>query len=123
MKTSRRSGLNQTVKAKIEPTAEPQEEHPLEHAQIDAGRSGDWMPAQELKVAVLAALESNCGVTINLDRIDHLDASAMQILLALDLEQKRRGKDLQLINASANLQRWFEYSGSASHFSGDAGQL
>ncbi len=74
------------------------------------------MPAEELSEAAQAVLGQGKDVTLNLDKVDHLDASALQILLALDAEQKKRGRHLQLVNASANLRHWFEYSGAAGHF-------
>jgi anti-anti-sigma factor len=92
-----------------------QEEHDLQRAVIEVERSGEWMPAEELKETALAALEESNDMTLNLDRIDHLDASAMQILLALDTEQKNRGQHLHLVNASPLLRQWFECSGAASH--------
>ena len=74
------------------------------------------MPAEELKEAAIAALATSMDMTLNLDRIDHLDASAMQILLALEAEQKNRGQHLHLVNASPQLRQWFELSGAMGHF-------
>jgi len=61
-------------------------------------------------------LEVGGDVAVNLDRVDHLDASALQILLALDLEQKRRGQNLRLDHASPDLQKWFQFAGVADQF-------
>ena len=80
---------------------------------IAAERCGDWMPAGELREAALAALAGSCDVTFNLDKLDHLDASALQILLALDEEQRKRGRQLHVANVSPDLGKWFEYSGTA----------
>lgn len=93
-----------------------QENPGQQHAVIELERSGDWMPAEELRETALAALAASHDMTLNLDRIDHLDASAMQILLALDVEQKNRGQHLHLVNASPQLRQWFEFSGAAEHF-------
>jgi ABC-type transporter Mla MlaB component len=87
-----------------------------ERTLIEAERSADWMPVEDLREAALAALPAGNDVTVNLDRIDHLDASSLQILLALDTEQGRRGRDLKLANASPHLRQWFEYAGAADHF-------
>lgn len=81
---------------------------------IDVERSGDWMPADELWEAARTVLGKD--LTVNLDKVGHLDASALQILLALDAEQKKQGHHLQLVNASTSLRQWFEYSGAAGHF-------
>jgi len=75
------------------------------------------MPAEELRDAALGALEAGGDVTANLARVDHLDASALQILLALDAEQKRRGRNLELVNASTHMRQWLDYAGVAGHFS------
>lgn len=74
------------------------------------------MPAEELRAVALGALEAGNDITLNLDRVDHLDASALQILLALSAEQKKRGRDFQLVNASPNLLQWFGLAGAADHF-------
>ena len=83
---------------------------------IDIECSGDWMPAEELRDAALVALEAAGDVTVNLANLDHLDASALQILLALDAEQKRRGRNLELVNASTHLVQWFHYAGAMDRF-------
>jgi len=83
---------------------------------IHAERSGDWMPVEDLWEAAKSGLGEGKDITLNLDKINHLDASALQILLALDAEQKRCGRHLELVNTSSNLRHWFEYSGAAAHF-------
>jgi anti-anti-sigma regulatory factor len=47
-------------------------------------------------------------------RREHLDTSALQILLALDREQRQRGGQLRLENPSASLRRWFDYAGAGA---------
>lgn len=116
MATKRTKGTGRSAKAKGVRDAMPQEKRAQQCAVIELERSGDWMPAEELRETALAALEASHDMTLNLDRIDHLDASAMQILLALDVEQKSRGQQLRLVNASPQLQQWFELSGAAEHF-------
>ena len=59
-----------------------------ERISIYVDRSGDWMPAEELRAAALDALSQEKDVVLNLGNVDHLDASALQILLALEREQK-----------------------------------
>lgn len=75
------------------------------------------MPVEDLRGAAQAALAANTDVVVNLDRIDHLDASSLQILLALATEQTRQGHHLQLANASVHLRQWFDFAGAADHFS------
>lgn len=79
-------------------------------------RSGEWMPADELREAALAALLHGDDVTIDVDRIDHLDASALQILLALDSELKRRKQNLHIEKASPQLFKWFQFAGAGDRF-------
>ncbi len=83
---------------------------------IAVERSGDWMPADELRKCALTALSEGKNVTLNLDKIDHLDASALQILLALDAELKKRGENLRLAKVSPHLHKWFEFAGADEHF-------
>lgn len=116
MTAKRPKGTGRSAKAKGAQSVMPHEKCGQQCAVIELERSGDWMPAEELREAALAALEASHDMTLNLDRIDHLDASAMQILLALDVEQKSRGQQLRLVNASPQLQQWFELSGAAEHF-------
>jgi anti-anti-sigma factor len=85
-------------------------------AVIEVERAGDWMSAEELRNASLQALGEGTDVTLNLDKVDHLDASALQILLALDTEQKKNGRHLHLANASSHLRQWLDYAGASDHF-------
>jgi hypothetical protein len=41
-----------------------------------------------------------------------LDAGALQVLLALDAEQRKRQRNLQLTNASSHLRQWFQFAGA-----------
>lgn len=101
---------------------EPQAEPNLEQQLIEVERSGDWMPAEELHASAVAAASSGKNVTLNLDRINHLDASALQILLALDADLKQRGRNLKLAKASPQLLKWFEFAGADNHFFHDGAQ-
>lgn len=74
------------------------------------------MPAEELHQAALAASLQGKGVILNLDRVDHLDASALQILLALHAAESKRGENLQLVKASPRLRKWFEFAGVDGRF-------
>jgi anti-anti-sigma factor len=115
MKSERATGQDGSGKAKRTRVAKPQAAPEQGTTSINAEHSGDWMPAEELWEAAQAAVSQGKEVALNLDKIEHLDASALQILLALDVEQKKYGRHLQLVNASSNLRRWFEYSGSAAY--------
>jgi anti-anti-sigma regulatory factor len=95
----------------------PQAKRIRERIQIRVERSGDWMPADELKAMALDALEAGKDVTISLDHIDHLNASALQILLALDAEEKNRRRCLELAHVSPHLRQWFDYAGASDQFS------
>lgn len=116
MTAKRPKGTGRSTKAKGVGDVLPKEKSDQQHAVIELERSGEWMPAEELRETAIAALKASHDMTLNLDKIDHLDASAMQILLALDAEQKNRGQHLHLVNASPQLRQWFEFSGAAEHF-------
>ena len=88
----------------------------MEQAVFEVERSGDWMPVEELREAALKVLGEGKDVTLNLKSLDHLDASALQILLALEIEQKKQGRQLHLPNVSAHLRQWFDYSGAVDQF-------
>jgi len=87
---------------------------------IEVERSGDWLPADELRDKSLQLLDERTDVTLNLDKVDHLNASVLQVLLALDMEHKKQGRQLHLENASPSLRQWFAYAGAAGQF--DMGQ-
>ena len=74
-------------------------------------REGDWLPPEELRAIALSAVDTDGNLTVNLEGVEYLDASALQTLLALAAERKKRGKGLRLANASLALSRWFEYAG------------
>src|ERR1700722_4788327 len=86
-------------------------------------REGEWLPPQELRAIALSAVDTDSNLTVNLEGVEHLDASALQMLLALAAERKKRGKGLRLANVSLALSRWFEYAGgertSLLHVSGN----
>jgi len=79
-----------SAKAGRAQSATSRTERNVEQILIKVERSGDWMPVEELWQAVRAAVEAGHDVTLDLGRIEHLDASALQVLLALDAEQKSR---------------------------------
>ena len=74
-------------------------------------REGEWLPPEELRAIALSAVDTDGSLTVNLEGVEHLDASALQMLLALAAERKKRGKGLRLANVSLALSRWFEYAG------------
>ena len=80
------------------------------HGQVPAGGIGELCKP-------VPALETN--LVSDLRDIDYLEASALQIVLAIAAEQRRRGRHLQLVNASAELGRWFELAGAAGLLQSD----
>jgi anti-anti-sigma factor len=69
------------------------------------------LPPEELLSLALASIEANGNLIVNLEGVDYLEASVLQILLALAAERKKRGAGLRLANVSPALSRWFEYAG------------
>ena len=94
----------------------PQAELNPDQQIIKVGRAGDWLSAEELREAAIAAMSQQKNVTLNLDRVDHLDAGSLQFLLALHAALKTRGHNLLLVKASPRLQQWFEFAGVDGRF-------
>lgn len=84
---------------------------------IEAVRSGEWVPAEELKDLAAQALRDGKDLLVNMDGIGYLDASVLQVLVAMKAEQEKSGGAIQLASASTDLQRWFEYAGATGSFS------
>ena len=84
---------------------------------INVTRDGEWLPADEFRAIALSAAAADAHLTVNVQGVDHLDTSALQILLALAAERKKRGKGLGLANASIPLSHWFEYAGGRENIS------
>jgi len=78
---------------------------------IHVTRDGDWLPPEEFRTIALCVVGADVQLSVDLQGVDYLDASALQILLALAAERKKQGKGLRLTNASPALSRWFEYAG------------
>ena len=93
-----------------------------EHVRIGVERSGEWMPVETLREAALSALQGGKDVIVDLEKLDHLDASALQILLALKAEQQRLGRQMRLEHVSPELKQWFEYAGAAGYFFDDGAE-
>jgi len=88
---------------------------------INAAQSGEWMPADEFQQAALAVVQNNSDVTLNLANLEHLDASALQILLALDREQRSREREFEVTHLSPSLRQWFGYAGAEDLLNPEAG--
>jgi anti-anti-sigma regulatory factor len=86
---------------------------------IEIDRAGEWMPAEELKDAALNVLSEGKDVTLSLGKVDHLNASVLQVLLAIDMEHKKHGRQFHLESVSPSLRQWFEYAGAAGQFDMD----
>jgi anti-anti-sigma regulatory factor len=107
------------MRLKRKPT-EPGESKPTAtETVIDVTRDGDWLPSEEFCAAARSAAQVEGDLTINLHGVDHLAASALQILLALAVERKKRGRGLYLANASTSLSHWFEYAGGRENISAE----
>jgi ABC-type transporter Mla MlaB component len=85
-------------------------------ATIRCSRSGEWLPAAELRVAALSAVDTP-EVTLDFAEVDHLEAGTLQILLALANQRRKKGLSLHWVNASAQLSQWLEYAGAPAHLS------
>lgn len=95
-------------------SADPEKAQTSEPVRIAAASEGGWLPAEDLKQAALKASGQGRNVMISLDGIGHLDAGALQVLLALHAEQRQGGRSLELTDASPELCQWFDYSGASA---------
>lgn len=84
---------------------------------LDATSSGEWLEAQELSGMAAQAVTEGADVRVSVRGVDHLEAGAFQVLLALASAQTKRGRSLRLADASPALREWFEYAGADRHFS------
>ena len=109
-------GTEKAAKARRKHAPVSQPELKCEPVLIRAGHSGEWTPAEELRAAALAASIQGMDVTLDCAGIDHLDASALQILLALDSELRNRGRKLQLAKPSEQLRKWLGFAGADERF-------
>jgi hypothetical protein len=94
---------------------------------IHVAQGGEWIEAEDLRRQAMEQLGDDAAsgaesakpvagrrgdLVLNLGGVDHLDASALQILLAIQAEELLRGRRMQAINPSAQLKQWFEYAGA-----------
>ncbi len=99
-------------KTKSAGAAQPVASHILKVA-----RDGDWLAPCDFSESCCQAVADHVDMVIDLEGLDHLDASALQILLALRMEQQQNSRRLSLTNASTSLLRWFEFAGAIQLFS------
>lgn len=116
MTNTRSTRPERSAKARPAHSALPPVESNPEPRVIRVERSGDWMPADELRESALVALSRGKGLTLDLDGIEYLDASALQILLAVESETEKCGQSLRLVKTSAHLRKWFELAGVWDRF-------
>lgn len=107
---------NRSTMKKAQAAVEPFETNAKPEVIAVAG-SGDWLTSEELKEVALKSVGEGKNVTLSLNGVEHLDASALQILLAWDAEQKRSGSQLCFMDVSPSLHQWFNHAGAAAHFS------
>lgn len=88
---------------------------------LPAVRAGEWIDATEFRQSAIERLGGGAStqdpggstdITIDLSEVDYLDGAALQVLVAIQSEQKRRGRSLRLIHCSEQLQSWFAYAGA-----------
>jgi ABC-type transporter Mla MlaB component len=98
---------------------------------LQAVRAGEWLEAGLIHAWMLEQIrpraeetsatnlpfqpDSDCrrDLAVDLEGIDYLEADALQVLLAAQNEQIRRGQQLHLRNISSSLQEWFVLAGAA----------
>jgi anti-anti-sigma regulatory factor len=86
----------------------------METAALQVTRDGDWLPADEIRDAMVAAMSDEGPVGVDLAGVDHLDARPLQVLLAFFAERQSLGRTIRLRHVSDGLARWFGHVGAAS---------
>lgn len=96
-------------------------------ADLCAARNGQWLDADELKqralelfsnVSSAGSIPDSSGgtalrnLTVDVGTVDHLEASALQVLIAIRAKLQQENRTLQLLNSSAQLQQWFDFAGA-----------
>ncbi len=79
----------------------------LIHAAVDGG----CMAAEELRQELMRAVSQNDIVTLDVSQLDHVNAAALQVLLAF--RRQREVGDLCLIQVSASLASGLKLAGVA----------
>lgn len=114
MKSTKRSRKNDAPNelTSNELTSSPVLDAPI---RVKAADAGEWLPAETLKAEFVRAVVDGKSITVDLDSLTHLDAGALQVLLAAELELKRSSKSLTLENVSDDLKAWLGYAGASFH--------
>ena len=127
-RTKRSKGGHQLSESQHNSEAETAESAPT--STIHVAQSGEWIQAEDLRQQAMEQLGCAASATspgpgkpiagkqvdlvLNLGGVDHLDASALQILLAIQAEELLKGRRMQVTNSSALLKQWFEYAGAGA---------
>lgn len=87
-------------------------------ATLHPGRSDRWMEPTEMMDAARTFMRTAPGnqpetLVFDLSGLEHLDASALQVLLAIRAEQERRGAKLRMTGVCESLRKWFDYAGAS----------
>lgn len=97
-------------------------------AVVPAANNGEWLDAAELRARLLDEIETKTGaqaavraeesagvrwpLAVDLTGLEHLDAAALEVLLAAASEVRGRGGRLHFNNCTASLERWFGHAGA-----------
>ncbi len=79
-------------------------------------RDGEWLPREEFYAQVLGLTTKGVDIVVDLFGVEYLDASSLQMLLALNVSQKSKSHALSITRASPGLMCWFGYAGAVQEF-------
>lgn len=99
-KRTRRSGTSATPRS-----AKPGRNRSRDTA-ILLDQSGDWMPAEELREALLATAAAGDGIAVNFGTLSHLETASLQVLLSASKSMR-----LQLESINEALQAGMRAAG------------
>jgi anti-anti-sigma regulatory factor len=86
---------------------------------IHAVRDGEWLAGAEFLAAAVRLADEQVSIQVDLEGMDYLDASSLQILLAIRAGQKAKNRGLSLTRVSTALRQWFRYAGAEQEFTFD----
>jgi len=72
--------------------------------------------ARPLQEAALQLAETRGNVVVDCSGVTHLDACAVQVLLALKFALERGGRSLGLLGASEDVRNYLGWAGVTAHF-------
>jgi anti-anti-sigma factor len=76
----------------------------------------DHYTVEDLKQQLLPLLEAEGKAALDVTLVEHLDASALQVLVALQQDLAKKNRGIELAGASEKLRNWMRIGGAEHMF-------